>query len=129
MKSVKSRYGSLEELQLHTEKLDGAEPGYAPTEWLIRDQQHHRELLELANWWAIGRPKLVTEMVALAEQLGRGIRFEHLVDADTGARSFVISRDETRKEIRAAYREKRRHLRDLETQMLHKLINIRHELD
>jgi hypothetical protein len=129
MKSVDNRYGSLDALRQHTEELHAAKPGYEPEGWLKQDQEYHKELLALSSWWVETRPDLLNEVIRLAKNSGKGIKFKNVLDKETGIKSFVISRDSSRSDTGTLHRKKSKQLRDLDTEMLRRLIDLRHNLD
>lgn len=130
MNSMRFRYESLGQLEVHLRDLQNAPIGNNPPELIASEVTFIKELIELVRWWTITRPADLALAKSLSELVYGDVHIITSIDDKTGAKSLEFSliapeHKEQKKELRVL----RKKITHEESEMLHRLINIRGGLD
>lgn len=130
MNSLKFRYGDLDQLETHAKNLQEAPIGNNPPELIAHEVTFNNELVELVRWWTVTRPSDLAHAKSLADLVYGDVHMVEKFDEETGAKLLELfptapENKEQKKELRAL----RKKIAHEETEMLHRLIDIRGSLD
>ena len=130
LNSMRFRHGSLTELEIDTADLESAPAGNNPPELIAQEIGFRKEMISLVKWWKVTRPADLLHAKALSELVYGDVKLVEKIDEQTGVKSLEFSssapeNSEKKKELRAL----RKKIAHDETQMLHRLIEIRGWLD
>jgi hypothetical protein len=130
MKSMEFRYETLDQLEAHTRDLQAAPIGNNPPELIDHEVSFCKEVIRLITWWTITRPADQAHAKSLAELVYGDIHITTIIDDKIGLKSLEFSptapeHKGQKKELRAL----RKKIAHEETEMLHRLIDIKGGLD
>jgi hypothetical protein len=130
LRSMKFRFDTLEKLETDTFELEAAPIGNNPPELVDHEVKFRKEMIQLVKWWTVTRPADLLHAKSLAEMVYGDVHMVEKINEETGAKSleiFATAPEHTgqKKELRAL----RKKIAHEETQMLHRLIDIRGGLD
>ncbi|TLX15880.1 hypothetical protein [Rhizobium sp. MHM7A] len=130
MNSMKIRFDTLDRLETETRDLEAAPIGNNSPELIDHEVAFRKEMIQLIRWWTITRPADLAHAKSLADLVYGDVYMVERIDEKTGAKSLEIfptapEHKGQKKELRAL----RKKIAHEETEMLHRLIDIKGGLD